>query len=701
MTKFNPLEWANMGEAQGANPSNINNVENTSTQSETTSVGIGHTEGLHIADSLPDTTHEQIELVASMLVERGIDITCGYTNWLNLGFALADELGEGGRSIFHDLSRINVSQYNTEDCDQQYDKCLNSKGCGITIKTFFHMAQGAGIDVGEVARETNQKYEFATKMTEMTVATPYMQKSANLTDNNSQLVDNMIDNNDNYSNNLRNESCNIAGVAMSQLSQTPLEEDYSCENDDLSFPTFSDKIKSEDWPAIIETIRSASHNSAEEQDMMILGSLFTLSAVMPNYYGLYDDHKVYTTGYLVVIGPAASGKGDISFCRNLTDPIEDVIRKANLEEMENHKREMAAREAQDRKHRAETPAPTAPPYRSLYIPANSSTTSMCQALSDNHECGLIFETEGNTMAGTLKTEYGDYSDVLCKAFQHERIAYKRRKEDEHVQVNNPRLSIVMTMTSGQVSQLLPSYESGLGSRFAFYKVRHSLEWRDVFKQKEMTTEELFLSIGKQFVSTYRLLSMRTAHPIQFILTEAQQKKFNDFFRLLQIELYSQMGDDLVSVVRRFGLMTFRLAMILTLLRHAGENGTNSDAIRKEDNQTIICTDTDFSIAMTIVNTLVSHTIYVYGSLVPHTEGKDKLDATQALSGQTLKLYNMLTDVFTSADINVCAERISLNIRTAQRYIGSMRQKGLVDRIRQGVYVKTRKRSQASGDTTKG
>ena len=97
-------------------------------------------------------TVAEVEEVVNAIIASGVDITQGYGNWLNLGFALADELGEGGRQLYHNLSRMN-SEYNPTECDKQYSSCLKGSGRGITIRTFFKMAMDAGIDVGKVGRE--------------------------------------------------------------------------------------------------------------------------------------------------------------------------------------------------------------------------------------------------------------------------------------------------------------------------------------------------------------------------------------------------------------------------------------------------------------------------------------------------------------------------------------------------------------------
>lgn len=71
----------------------------------------------------------------------------------------------------------------------------------------------------------------------------------------------------------------------------------------------------------------------------------------------------------------------------------------------------------------------------LFIPANSSATAVYQVLNDNGGQRLMFETEGDTLANT--SDYCNYSDGFRKAFHHETISYKRRKDREYVNIRNP------------------------------------------------------------------------------------------------------------------------------------------------------------------------------------------------------------------------------------------------------------------------
>ena len=89
---------------------------------------------------------DDIETVTRRIKSSRTDITSGYAAWRDIGFALCDALGEDGRDYFHRVSRFNP-QYNEQEADSQYDKCLRSHGTGITIRTFFQSARDAGISI--------------------------------------------------------------------------------------------------------------------------------------------------------------------------------------------------------------------------------------------------------------------------------------------------------------------------------------------------------------------------------------------------------------------------------------------------------------------------------------------------------------------------------------------------------------------------
>ncbi len=87
---------------------------------------------------------DKIEEVIKQIVTNGVDIAPNYDDWIKIGFALSNEYGNRGRHYFHQISQL-YSKYKYKECDNQYDKCLSSKGHGVTMATFYHFAKDAGV----------------------------------------------------------------------------------------------------------------------------------------------------------------------------------------------------------------------------------------------------------------------------------------------------------------------------------------------------------------------------------------------------------------------------------------------------------------------------------------------------------------------------------------------------------------------------
>lgn len=81
--------------------------------------------------------------IISKIEETQTDITGDYHQWFQIGCALANELGEEGRELFHVVSSQSNS-YKEHKTDNQYSSCLEH-AYDYSIGTFFHWAAEAGI----------------------------------------------------------------------------------------------------------------------------------------------------------------------------------------------------------------------------------------------------------------------------------------------------------------------------------------------------------------------------------------------------------------------------------------------------------------------------------------------------------------------------------------------------------------------------
>ncbi|UJS17863.1 MAG: PriCT-2 domain-containing protein [Candidatus Jettenia sp.] len=84
----------------------------------------------------------------------------GHPDWTKVGFVLAHEFGEAGRSYFHALSQRS-SKYDEAECDRKYDNCLRTNRGDVTFATIIYMAKAAGIELPQTRRQ--EKFEGAGK----------------------------------------------------------------------------------------------------------------------------------------------------------------------------------------------------------------------------------------------------------------------------------------------------------------------------------------------------------------------------------------------------------------------------------------------------------------------------------------------------------------------------------------------------------
>jgi hypothetical protein len=438
-------------------------------------------------------------------------------------------------------------------------------------------------------------------------------------------------------------------------------------------PTIPKEIHN-NLPDLLQQIVSKA-DSPEDADLLLLGSMTVFSSCLPNIYGLYNQCEVYPNLFLFVAAKASAGKGRLSLCRRLVTPIHKHLREMYAAEKEQYEIDLSRYTAT--KNKEDVTKPQEPPLRTLFIPANNSATGLFQLLKENEEKGLIFETEGDTLAQTFKSEHGNYSDGFRKAFHHEPISYNRRKDREFVELAHPQLSALLSGTPRQVQSLIPDPENGLFSRFLFYYIDLQPVWKNVFAGNENAPLEYqFDKIASDFQTLFHHLKQQPMR-LRFALSAQQQEQFNAYFDSTQKHYHSQFGDSFIGTVRRLGLSTFRIAMILTALRQMDNVGANLCVCPN----VLICNDTDFQTALTIAKTLIHHAALIFQQLPT-----EKTDNTLNINPQQ-KLLQSLPQEFDRKKYLEIAKQLNIPDKTAEKQIERYLQTNLIERIGHGIYKK--------------
>ncbi len=205
-----------------------------------------------------------------------------------------------------------------------------------------------------------------------------------------------------------------------------------------------------------------------EKDVFLIGAITVISACLPNIEGIYLDDILSPHLYSFITAPAGSGKGKLKWAKYFGNKIHKSMIEKSAMEKKQYTRELKNYKNLNRDQRMATNPPTKPNPKMFFIPANSSASAFLQLLSHNDFKGIVFETEADTLANTLQHEWGNFSDILRKAFQHEGASLFRRKDNEYIEIETPHLAIVLSGTPKQVRNLIPDVENGLFSRFLYY-----------------------------------------------------------------------------------------------------------------------------------------------------------------------------------------------------------------------------------------
>lgn len=356
-----------------------------------------------------------------------------------------------------------------------------------------------------------------------------------------------------------------------------------------------------------------------EKEVFLIGAIGVISGLLPNVKGLYSGKWIAPNLYVYVLAGFGGGKGGLDYAKELGKKVHQAKRdKAKrmmadyLKGLEAYKKKMKLYNRSKDAYSEPPTKPSKPPILMLFIPANNSKSGVYQLLSENEEKGIIFESEGDTLADAISQDYGNFSDTLRQGFHHESLSLFRRMNNELLEIKKPELSVILSSTFNQLKILIPSIENGLYSRFLYYVLKQNNKFVDVFDNRKKYYQELFENAGETFKRLFDELEQLET-PILFWLTEEQQKKFVELFSEKKANLIEEVDVTMAGTANRLGIIAFRIMMVFTALR-AHENCTLNNFIK--------CNDIDFENALRLVDRLEKHAKTVYEYLNGQPEKKE-------------------------------------------------------------------------------
>ena len=604
------------------------------------------------------TDIESLHRLTEAVETAGADIAPTYAEYVQLAFAIATDCGEAGREFFHRLC-LTSAKYQREHAERIFSNALTTRHGEVHLGTAFHLAEMANVQLCNTEVMNNRRNTENTENTPSKVLTHAH-------------VYNKVENDE------PDES----------------EELLNGSDPNQPLPTFPEA----NWPKILLLIMSYA-TSPTQRDVMLIGALTAIGASMERYVRCPYAGKLQSPCLQsFIVAPSASGKGILSLIRLLVEPIHDEIRQQVATEVKAYKKEKAAYDVMG-KERSKVEAPQMPKNRMFLISGNNTGTGILQNIMDANGTGLICETEADTISAAIGSEYGHWSDTLRKAFDHDRLSYNRRTDQEYREVKKSYLSVLLSGTPAQVKPLIPSTENGLFSRQLFYYMHGIWAWINQFESGEADLEAIFTDIGLEWKKQLDLMKTHGVHTLR--LTDEQKQEFNTLFSDLFFRSGLANDNEMSSSIARLAVNTCRImaevAMIralecdqpyqfknssIHLLTPDKEIATDNikDGIITRWDVTI--TAEDFKAVLELVTPLYRHATHIL-SFLPSTEVKHRANADRDA------LFEAMGNQFTRAQLSEQATTMKIKPNTAFGWLNRLIKKGLFTNADdKGIYTRT-------------
>ena len=438
----------------------------------------------------------------------------------------------------------------------------------------------------------------------------------------------------------------------------------SCSKEDKS-PMIPEEVY-ENLPRTLK--ESCEVFSGRERDVYLTSALSIISGGLSNMQGLYDNDIVYPNLYSFIIAPAASGKGSMKYAQSLGDCYQELLETKYVEAKTRYQKDQevyifkkkTAKKEQDIRN---LDIPEEPKFKTFFIPGNTSSAMIYKHLEFNEGSGCISETETDTLTNALKQEWGGFSDVLRKGFHHETISSSRKSDLEFTKIEKPKFSLSITGTPDQVKSILSSTQNGLASRFMFYSFKTPPKWRRTFtKNISQSKQNQFLKFTEDLCDKFSSQSNR-----KFNITEQQGAiPFDTFKETFDEKYHSYLGDS-ASLVNRLGLITYKIAMVLSGIR--------------TDKPLIECEDRDFETAMKLTEVYLVHGLNVFEKI---NNRENKLPLNEEL------WMKKLPKEFSSGAAISIAKKLGIKERTAYKKLRDYVENELLKKVKTGLYRKLSK-----------
>ena len=450
-------------------------------------------------------------------------------------------------------------------------------------------------------------------------------------------------------------------------------------------PTIKAEVFASLPPALAEAIHQ--YESDEEKSIALLSAITASAAGLNGIKIPYRKKRYNCNLYQVIVGPPASNKGIAIHSRAILSKVQARLKKEYVFEMAKYKQALkeknqkdnqesidslevkeseeiniksesnAVREKYDLDYNLEEPN-----QKHIILPSDISSAALVDLLEKNDGFGLVFDSEAQTILNTFKQDWGaNLTSMLLKTFENEPLELARKSLKSMIAIPEPRLSVLLTGNPEHLLGLVKSITNGLYSRFCVYQTQ-KIGWMDM-KQNEN---------DKNYLDGYESMSiivnqinerLATGLGLEFVLSEDQIFAYNQYFSAIHEMLSNQIDSNFSSVVKRMGVVCYRISAVLGAIRNHSQNGSR-----------LQCSNEDFATAISICSTLLQHSVYTF---LTTSEPNSAIE----------EFYKRLEHSFTRTEALSIADELGIKSRRMDSYLKELTKQKKIRKISHGQYEK--------------
>jgi hypothetical protein len=410
-----------------------------------------------------------------------------------------------------------------------------------------------------------------------------------------------------------------------------------------------------------------------EQTVALAAGLAVLSGVMPNTRVEHFDKQYGLHIMFCLVARSGGGKAILDQCAELARLVAKSVEEDNRRKNEDWHVEKASLTGKDRAQDRMDLGPE-PFMASAMIPANASKSYVLKAVQAAGETALMVETEIDTLTSANAQEWGDFTDLVRKAFHHEDYRMGRigaGSAGESVVIERPSLAIGISGTWGQFEKLFgDNVDNGFFNRFGFLISNASRSYRSPRPtEKSRSRGYWFKNASGRVVDLFDVLSGRDA-PLVVSLSDEGWDRVDAMFRpAYDRAADAPMSERALPFVQRSAIVAARIIGVLTVLR-AWEFKVPID-----NGPGLVATGYDVDLGLHITSVLYDHG----SALLSHLTPDGKPDPLVQLTPDAREILDALPDVFKRADADEAGDDQGVSTTTLKRYLKQYQSAGLVVR----------------------